>query len=235
MTICLCSDADKIRENIRQIRERIAEAAVGCGRKPEEIRLLAVTKTVPPERVNLAIEAGVDGLGENRVQEYCEKHQNYRCAPDTIHFIGHLQTNKIRDIIEQIGMVESVDTVHLALALQKEAEKHGRMLPVLLQVNIGMEETKSGFAPDLIRDAALQIAEGCPRLKISGLMAIPPRQNSDSWLGKTNELFENLCAAGIPGTDFHTLSMGMSGDFEDAVRHGSTQVRIGSAIFGART
>ena len=169
------------------------------------------------------------------VYSSCEKHQNYRCAPDTIHFIGHLQTNKIRDIIEQIGMVESVDTVHLALALQKEAEKHGRMLPVLLQVNIGMEETKSGFAPDLIRDAALQIAEECPRLKISGLMAIPPRQNSDSWLGKTNELFENLCAAGIPGTDFHTLSMGMSGDFEDAVRHGSTQVRIGSAIFGART
>ena len=234
MTICLCSDADKIRENIRQIRERIAEAAVGCGRKPEEIRLLAVTKTVPPERVNLAIEAGVDGLGENRVQEYCEKHQNYRCAPDTIHFIGHLQTNKIRDIIEQIGMVESVDSIRLAFALQKEAERHLRCLPVLMQVNIGMEDTKSGFAPAELRDAVLRVAEECPRLRICGLMAIPPRQDSARWFGYVRELFEKIRGESVPGVDFRMLSMGMSGDFEEAVRYGSTQVRIGSAIFGQR-
>lgn len=232
MMECCCIDQKEIEENIRRIRERIEEAALAAGRDQAGVRLMAVTKTVPAERVNAALAAGITLLGENRVQECCEKYQKYHCKADTIHFIGHLQTNKIRDIIDKIGMVESVDSAHLALALQRECEKQGKTLPVLLQVNIGQEETKGGFSPKEMQQSLLeQIGESCPALEIRGLMAIPPKTGGDFWLGKMQELYEKMKAGGAA---FTILSMGMSGDYEQAVRYGSTELRIGSAIFGQR-
>ena len=193
---------------------------------------MAVTKTVPAERVNLALQEGISLLGENRAQEFCEKYQNYACNADAIHFIGHLQTNKIRDIINKIGMIESVGSIHLAEALQKECEKIDRILPVLLEVNIGREESKSGFPPEKVRDSLRKIQESFPRLQIQGLMTVPPKAAGDLWLGRMQELYEELRGE-VP--EFSILSMGMSGDYEQAIRHGSTQVRIGRAIFGERT
>lgn len=228
------SDAKAIRENIRAIRERMAEAAVKAGRDPGEIQLMAVTKTVPASRVNLALQEGVRLLGENRVQECCEKYQNYACGANAIHFIGHLQTNKIRDIIDKVGMIESVDSIRLSAALQAECEKLEKSLDILLQVNIGAEETKSGFLPEALLPAAKEIRERFPSLKIRGLMTVPPRAEGDYWLQKTRELFEKMKDSSPEGHEPAVLSMGMSEDFEAAIGCGSTQVRIGRGIFGER-
>ncbi len=237
MTESWYSDERTIAENIRELRERIAAAAAESGRDAGEVRLMAVTKTVPAGRVNLALRAGADLLGENRVQECCEKYQNYACNANVIHFIGHLQTNKIRDIIDKVGMIESVDSVHLAAALQKECEKRRERLDILLQVNIGAEETKSGLLPEELFPAWEQIAAECPLLRVRGLMTIPPRAEGDFWLRKTQELYlkmkKTAPKSAEPGA-LDTLSMGMSGDYEAAVRCGSTQVRIGRGIFGER-
>ncbi len=235
MTKNLSSDAsggaEEIARRVRAVRERMIEQSLRCGRDPAQTALMAVTKTVPAERVNAALAAGISLLGENRVQECCEKYQNYACNSDAIHFIGHLQTNKIRDIIDKIGMVESVGSLHLARALQRELEKKGQSLPVLVQVNIGREPSKSGFLPEEAREALGEIEREAPLLQVRGLMAVPPKTDSDLWFGRMQELFEELRAG---RAQFATLSMGMSGDFERAIRFGSTQVRIGSAIFGQR-
>ncbi|MGI5894437.1 MAG: YggS family pyridoxal phosphate-dependent enzyme [Candidatus Merdivicinus sp.] len=231
MMKCLSSEEEQVAENIRQIRERMAEAAGKSGRSPSEVDLMAVTKTVPAERVNMALRAGISLLGENRVQECCEKYQNYTCKPETIHFIGHLQTNKIRDIIDKIGMIESIDSLHLAAALEKECEKRQMEMEILLQVNIAQESTKSGFLLEQIPEAIERIHQDSPHLHMRGLMAIPPKDGGDLWFGKMQQLFEKERER---EKSFTTLSMGMSGDFEQAIRYGSTQIRIGTAIFGPR-
>lgn len=224
-----------IAENVRVIRERIQDAAEKAGRKPDEVQLMAVTKTVPADRVNQALEAGIQLLGENRVQECCEKYQNYACNANAIHFIGHLQTNKIRDIIEKVGMIESVDSIRLAKALEDICLKQEREMKILLQVNVGLEETKSGFLPEELFPALEQIREQCPLLKVCGLMTVPPHQEGDYWLRKMQELFEKMKDSAPENAKPSVLSMGMSEDFEAAIRCGSTQVRIGRGIFGERT
>lgn len=231
----------EVARRIQEIRAAIAEEAAAAGRDPAAVSLMAVTKTVPAGNVREAVLAGADLLGESRVQEFREKSQFYRCRWEKIHFIGHLQTNKIRDIISRIGCIESLDSMRLAEALDRQAgsaKQAGsapvyRQIPVFLQVNIGAESTKSGFLPEELDEAARRIAE-LPNLSIQGLMAIPPKDGGDVWFGRMRELSERLSALSIPGADFSELSMGMSADFRAAVRFGATIVRIGSGIFGPR-
>ena len=233
MTRNWCGDAADIAGNLQRINRQVEEAANACGRRPEEITVMAVTKTVSPERVNQALALGVPCLGENRVQECCEKYQSYACTREQIHFIGHLQTNKIRGIIDKVSMIESVDSIHLAKALNQECQKKNMQMEVLLQVNIGMEISKTGFFSEELDEAYRQIREQFPQLRIRGLMVIPPASAEERYYAEMQELYETLRIRDA-GTGFDTLSMGMSGDFEQAIRFGSTQIRLGRAIFGQR-
>lgn len=234
MTRSLLNDQhDPIFAAVCDCRRRISQAAEAAGRQADGILLEAVTKTVPFERVNLALEAGVDLLGENRVQECVQKAPFYRCDPGKVHFIGHLQTNKIRDVIDRVSMVESVDSLRLAGALNEAAGKRGRILDVLIQVNIGREETKGGFLPEGLSEAVKEIS-AFPALRIRGLMAIPPRGEGDLCFGRMEELYQGFLSTPA-GKDFSTLSMGMTEDFETAVKYGSTLVRVGRGIFGQRS
>ena len=228
------SPENSVAGRIRIIREVIAEEAARSGRDPAEIKLMAVTKTVGPARVNEALEAGVSLLGENRAQELREKFQFYACNSTKIHFIGHLQTNKIRDIINRVTCVESVDSVRLAHELNEACCKADRELDIFLQVNIGSEPQKSGFLPGEAADAAREIA-AFDRLHIKVLMAVPPHVSDEQYLAAMAALRGELRAADIPNTSFDELSMGMSEDYAAAVRHGSTILRIGRGIFGDRT
>ena len=238
MTKNQCEQMDEsfgwdVRQNIKEIRENVRETALAAGRAEKDITLMAVTKTVPPERVNVAIQEGISLLGENRVQELCQKAAFYRASKEKIHFIGHLQTNKIRDIIEKVSMVESVDSLHLAQALSRECEKRGMEMDVLLQVNIGKEETKSGFYEEGVLDASKRIAE-LPGLRLRGLMTIPPRFSGTVYFKKMQELFLLCKEKKIEGAEFSVLSMGMSDDYKESIACGATQIRLGRAIFGER-
>lgn len=234
MTRNCCGDGLDVAENLRKIRERIREACAACERDESEVTLMAVTKTVPPERVNKALDAGVRLLGENRVQECCEKYQSYHCTAEQIHLIGHLQTNKIRSIIDKVSMIESVDSLHLAKELDEALKKRDMEMDILLQVNIGMEPRKSGFAPEELLEAYKEIGDSCSQLRLRGLMAIPPKEEGDRYFGKMEEFYQKLRDVSAPGKAPEILSMGMSGDFEQAIRFGSTQIRLGRALFGAR-
>ncbi len=234
MTRNPCSgEAAAIAGRIRVIREVIAREAEKAGRDPASVRLMAVTKTVDPDRVNAALEAGILLLGENRAQELREKFQFYGCDSTKIHFIGHLQTNKIKDIIHRVACVESVDSVHLAEELDAACVRAGLELEIFLQVNIGSEPQKSGFLPAEVLPAARQIAR-LPRLHIRGLMAVPPHVADERYLAAMSELQRTLLTENIPGASFDELSMGMTEDYAAAVRHGSTILRIGRGIFGDR-
>lgn len=238
MTKNQCDQMDEsfgweVRQNIKEIRKNVEEAANAAGRKAEDITIMAVTKTVLPERVNVALEEGISLLGENRVQELCQKAAFYRASKEKIHFIGHLQTNKIRDIIEKVSMIESVDSLHLAEALSRECEKHKTEMDVLLQVNIGKEETKSGFYEKDVLDAVKRIAE-LPHVQVRGLMTIPPRFSGKLYFEKMQELFLLCKEKKIEGTEFSVLSMGMSDDYREAIACGSTQIRLGRTMFGER-
>lgn len=230
-----CPDEERagIAERLAEIRRVIASEAAKAGRSPDGIALMAVTKTVEPASVNRALAEGVSLLGENRAQELREKFQFYRCGREKIHFIGHLQTNKIRDIINRVTCVESVDSVHLAQALEAACREADIRLSVLLQVNIGREPQKGGFLPEELADAARAVA-AFDHLSLRGLMAIPPRGSGDRYLREMASLQSAMGQAAIPGADFSELSMGMSEDYGAAVRCGATILRIGRAIFGER-
>ena len=217
------SNYSYVDENLKLIRENVGEAAEKCGRKAEDIRIMAVTKTVAPEIVNHAIELGLDLLGENRVQEYLSKAEAY--SPAEVHFIGGLQTNKVKYIIESVSMIQSVDS--------RLAAKHGRVMDILCEVNIGGEESKGGVAPDKLRELIAQLAQ-LKNIRIKGLMTIPPPSQSDIFLGRMQELYNDLRDNKIEGADMQVLSMGMTHDYAEAVKYGSTLVRIGTGLFGAR-
>mgnify|MGYP005768235781 CR=1 FL=1 len=223
----------EIRERLARIRETVREEALRAGRDEQEITIMGVTKTVPAHRVNLALTAGVTLLGENRAQELRDKFDAYDCGPEKIHFIGHLQTNKIRDIMGKVSCVQSVDSVRLAEALSQAVLNRSDSLAVFLQVNIGREETKSGFLPEEMPDALKRISE-LPGLRVEGLMAIPPRGAGDRYLGEMAQLRAQLAALELPGVSLSHLSMGMSEDYPLAVRWGATILRIGRGIFGER-
>ncbi len=223
---------EDIRENFLKICENIENASVKANRA-DKPRVMAVTKTVSPERINYAVELGIDLLGENRVQEYMDKRGSY--SPAEVHFIGSLQTNKVKYIIDKVSMIHSVDNLRLAEEINRRAEQHGLVMDILTEVNIGEEETKSGV---LLKEAA----EFCERIaemkniRLRGLMAIPPPGCPESMFASMQELFESL-GSGLgkkENVKIDVLSMGMSGDYQTAVKYGSTIVRIGSALFGYR-
>ena len=225
------SNYSYVDENLKLIRENVGEAAEKCGRKAEDIRIMAVTKTVAPEIVNHAIELGLDLLGENRVQEYLSKAEAY--SPAEVHFIGGLQTNKVKYIIESVSMIQSVDSLKLGMEIDRLAAKHGRVMDILCEVNIGGEESKGGVAPDKLRELIAQLAQ-LKNIRIKGLMTIPPPSQSDVFLGRMQELYNDLRDNKIEGADMQVLSMGMTHDYAEAVKYGSTLVRIGTGLFGAR-
>lgn len=229
---------DRIRDNIRVICGNISEACDKYRRDSVKVDIMAVTKTVPPEVVNWVFEFGLDLLGENRVQEFLSKKDSYNKSsadgkPPRIHFIGHLQTNKVKYIIDDVDMIQSVDSLRLAQEINRLAIAHNKVMDVLCEVNIGGEDSKSGVSPDEIISLLEQLApmEG---IRVKGLMTIPPPDNSDIFLGKMEELFNNIKDKQITGISMETLSMGMTHDYVNAVKHGSTVVRIGTGIFGSR-
>ena len=226
-----------IAENVARIRSEIEAAALSCGRDPKSILLCAATKMNDADAVRQAIRAGVDCCGENRVQELTAKlAQNaYEGAP--VHFIGHLQTNKVKQVVGKVDLIQSVDSERLLRAIDKEAAKVGIIQDILLEVNIGEEASKSGFQAEDI----LPLLDKCPEFPnicIKGLMAIPPiSHNSGENLKFFQKMFHlsvDITAKKYDNVKVDCLSMGMSGDYQDAIRAGSTMIRVGTAIFGAR-
>ena len=221
-----------VEKNLSAIRENIAETAEKYGRNTDSVRLMAVTKTVPPDIVNYAVSLGIDLLGENKVQEFLSKQPVYNKAAD-VHFIGHLQTNKVKYIIENVSLIQSVDSLKLAHEINRLAIAHNKIMDVLCEVNIGGEVSKSGVPPENLIPLIEQISllQG---VRVKGLMTIPPPSNCDVFLGKMEELFNKVKSANIENVSMDELSMGMSGDYQQAIIHGSTIVRIGTGLFGKR-
>lgn len=225
-----------IQTNIQEVRQRIAAACGECGRDPKEITLVGASKMNDAAACREAIAAGIDVLGENRVQEMTEKlSQNaYDGAP--LHFIGHLQRNKVKQVVGKVALIQSVGSLPLLEAIEKEAEKQDIVQDILLEVNIGGEEAKSGFAPDAVEQAAAQ-AKTLAHVRVRGLMTIPPadatREENMAYFAKVRALYVDISRK-MYDNGLEYLSMGMSGDFADAIRAGANMVRVGSAIFGAR-
>jgi len=230
-------DESFVRQNLEQVRKRIAAACERCGRSPEEVTLIAVSKTKPVSMVREAMEAGAVDFGENKVQELCDKYGEIAGALRW-HLIGHLQRNKVKYVVDKAFMIHSVDSLRLAEEIQKEAEKKGCQVDVLIEVNIGGEETKSGVEPE---EAAALVREvsALSRVHIKGLMAIAPiaaePEEARPYFARLRELRDEIGRLSLPGVEMKELSMGMTGDFEVAIEEGATMVRVGTAIFGGRT
>ena len=222
--------------NYAEIKEKIARAAAVSGRKSEDIILLAATKTVAAERINYAIEQGITYIGENRVQELLSKDDEVDSSAHR-HFIGHLQTNKVKDIVDRVEMIESVDSLHLAEKIGAECKKRGKTMDVLLEINIGNEESKSGFTPEGIYeviDDLLQI-EG---ISVRGIMSIPPvftdRETGRKFFTRLYDIFVDISHKKLDNSNRLYLSMGMSSDYDLAIECGANIVRIGTSLFGER-
>ena len=226
-----------IAENIARIREEMNKAAIAAGRDPRDILLCAATKMNDSENVRQAIAAGVDCCGENRVQELTKKlsENAYEGAP--VHFIGHLQTNKVKQVVGKVDLIQSIDSQRLLEAVNKEAARQGICQDILLEINIGNEESKSGFST-IELPAILEKISDFQNIRVRGLMAIPPIcENSTD----NHKFFQEMCNLAVDITEkkydnvwVDIMSMGMSDDFADAIACGSTMIRVGTAIFGAR-
>jgi len=227
-----------ITENLKRIRDEVAEAAVKSGRTPEEVHLMAVTKTVDAYFVNHALRQGIDLIGENYVQEILAKKPELQLDGKQLHLIGHLQTNKVKQVITEVDAIQSVDSLKLAKEISKQAVKHGISCPVLLEVNIGNEASKSGIPYDGVKDLISEIAT-LPGLQVEGLMTIPPICQDEAevrgYFAKMQKLYVDMKLQKIDNVSMKILSMGMSADYVPAILEGANLVRVGSAIFGART
>ncbi len=225
-----------IEDSIREIREKIAEAALRSGREPSEVRLMAVTKTVDDDRIREAIDAGVDLMGENYIQEAKRKIEKMD-ADVKWHMIGHLQSNKAKYAVRLFDMVHSVDRMALAVELDKRSAVAGCVTDILVEVNVSGEESKNGISPDEAPDLIRQISL-LDNLLIRGLMTMPPwfddPDDARPFFVALRELRDKIIAEDIKGVEMRELSMGMSGDYVVAIEEGSTIVRLGTAIFGAR-
>ncbi|WP_294952777.1 YggS family pyridoxal phosphate-dependent enzyme [uncultured Eubacterium sp.] len=223
-------------DNYKRIKEDVAQTAIKAGRSADDVRLMCVTKTVEPEYINPVLDLGADLIGENRVQEYCSKLDSLHLDGVEKHIIGHLQTNKVKYIAGRVDMIESVDSLKLAREISKEFKKANSTANVLVEVNIGREESKSGCDIDELEELLYQISElDC--IKVKGLMTIPPicdELQARKYFALMNKKFLELKEKKIDGVEMQTLSMGMSADYEAAILEGSNIVRVGSAIFGAR-
>lgn len=225
-----------IAKNIAEVRERIARAASETGRSPAEITLVGASKMNDAAACREAIAGGIDALGENRVQEMTQKLAEHAYDGAPLHFIGHLQRNKVKMVVGKVDVIESVGSEELLRLIDTQAEKLGIVQDVLLEVNIGGEDAKSGFAPEAVAGAAALAAALC-HVRLRGLMCIPPvaeeEHGSIPYFEKVRALYVDINEK-LYHNRFDMLSMGMSGDYEDAVRCGATIVRVGTAIFGAR-
>ena len=225
-----------IAENIAAIRRQIDEAARETGRTGADITLVGASKMNDAAACQEAIRAGIDALGENRVQEMTAKLPEHAYDGAPLHFIGHLQRNKVRQVVGKAVLIHSVGSLELLEEIQRQAEKLGIVQDILLEVNIGGEEAKSGFAPEAIADAAARAGD-LRHVRLRGLMTIPPagasREENMAYLQKVHALYVDINQK-MYDNKLDCLSMGMSGDFADAIRAGSNIVRVGTAIFGAR-
>ncbi len=224
-----------LRENLPRVQERIAAAQARAGRSGP-VTIVAVTKTHPADAVRAAVAAGLRAIGENRVQELAEKVEAVGRDAAEWHLIGHLQRNKVRRALPLFDLIESVDSYRLAQELSAEAERTGREVESLVEVNISGEESKTGFSPDELLDAVAAVAQ-LPRLRLRGLMTIGPLTDDRAAIRASFVRMRGLleaCAREVPGFDARWLSMGMSGDFEVAVEEGSNMVRLGTVLFGER-
>ena len=226
-----------IAENVAKIRAQMEKAALEAGRDPREIKLCAATKMNDAQAVREAIAAGVDCCGENRVQELTEKLKEnaYEGAP--VHFIGHLQTNKVKQVVGKVDLIQSVDSLHLLKAIDAEAKKQGICQDILLEINVGQEESKSGFSLEEMPEL-LGTMGSYSNICVKGLMAIPPisEKNGDNlkYFQKIFHLSVDIEGKKYDNVKVDCLSMGMSNDFADAIYSGSSMIRVGTAIFGPR-
>lgn len=225
-----------IAENIAQVRANIARAAAECSRAPSEVKLVGASKMNGAAACREAVAAGIDALGENRVQEMTQKLGEHAYDGVPLHFIGHLQRNKVKQVVGKVALIESVGSPELLAAIGAQAEKLGIVQDILLEVNIGGEAAKSGFAPEDV-SAAAEHALTLPHVRVRGLMCIPPvaeeAHGSIPYFEKVHRFYVDINEK-LYHNRFDMLSMGMSGDYEDAVRCGATLVRVGTAIFGKR-
>ncbi len=229
---------ETIAANVAAVRENMRRAAEAAGRDPSEITLVAATKVQTSETIRNAIKAGITVCGENRVQELVAHLEDNAYEGAKVHFIGHLQTNKVKFVVGKVDMIESIDSVRLMDAVEKQAAKVDVVQDILLEVNIGDEESKGGAAIDEILALARHAME-CPHLNLRGIMCIPPATASDeenrAFFQETYHLFVDMREKlGDNGPNIDCLSMGMSGDYPLAIEGGSTMVRVGTALFGAR-
>ena len=226
-----------LEENLKIIRNNIGEAAVKSGRNPQDITLLAATKTVPVPVINKGIELGIDYIGENKVQELCEKYDELELAHCSCQFIGHLQTNKVKNLIGKVDMIQSVDNPRLAQEISRLSSAQSIATDILIEVNIGSEENKSGILPQNLDELIAHISV-LPAIHIRGLMAIPPicekKEETMQYFSNMYKYFIDIKGKKIDNISMDYLSMGMSDDYAQAILEGANMVRVGSALFGAR-
>lgn len=226
------TDFSYIDENYRRILFEVQNAAAKYRNSEDHIDIMAVTKTVDPEAVNHAVRLGIGLLGENRVQEYLAKKDFYSKNAD-VHFIGHLQSNKVKYIIDSVSLIQSVDSIKLAYEIDKHAKRIGKIQNVLIEVNIGNEESKGGIGRSFLRDLLYEAAE-MKNIQVQGLMTIPPSENSEKFLYDMQQLYIDISAENIDNISMDILSMGMSNDYIKAIEYGSNLIRIGRGLFGPR-
>lgn len=226
-----------VRDNLDRVLENIINACIKAGRPVDEVQLLAVTKTVAPELINEAIDWGVTAIGENRVQEFLGKRDALHLDGVKAHLIGHLQTNKVKSIVGTVDMIQSVDSERLLTAISADSEKKGIVTDILLEVNVGREPQKSGALPELLPEL-LDKAAQCKGVFVRGLMTVPPILDTEAEKRKIfsemYQLFIDNQSKKLDNINMNVLSMGMSGDYYEAILEGATTVRVGSAIFGRR-
>ena len=223
-------------DNLKDVEERIQAACDRSGRKREDVLLVAVSKTKPVEMIEEVMTAGIVDFGENKPQELRDK---YEVLPKNLrfHMIGHLQTNKIKYVIDRVVLIHSIDSIHLAEAVNAEAKKHNRIMPVLVEVNVAQEESKSGFLVEKAENAIREIAK-LSNIRVEGIMTIAPfvenAEENRQYFVKLRKLSVDIAAKNIDNVTMHHLSMGMTGDYEVAIEEGATMVRVGTGIFGER-
>lgn len=225
-----------IKSNIEYINDLKTTAAEKSGRSGEDVLLVAVTKLHTPAEINEAIDAGITDIGENKVQEIIDKFDDVK--PVKWHLIGHLQTNKVKYIIDKVSMIHSVDSLKLAKEIDKRAEQHGLTMDILIQVNSALDERKFGVTTEETEELISQILSACPNVRLKGLMCIAPyEENPDDarpYFAAVRELYDKYSKEKNERMDFEFLSMGMTNDFQVAIEEGSNLIRVGTAIFGKR-
>ena len=233
----MASSLIDVEYNYKTITENIERAASEVGKSASDITFLAATKTVDASTINHAISLGLKYIGENRVQELLSKYDDYDLEHASLQFIGHLQSNKVRQIIDKVDLIQSVDSFKLASEISRQAVLKNRNIDILVEVNIGREENKSGVIPEALTDLLYEIKD-LPNISVKGLMAIPPicdnSQKICKYFDNMHKMFIDIKGQNIDNISMEVLSMGMSDDYYEAILSGSNMVRVGSALFGAR-